>query len=107
MNVVMDVPRPPPEWRSMGDGFRVTARVITASADGAVLVPVGALFPYGDGGMAVYRIEGARVRVRPVELNSRNGTLGWVRTGLAVGDQVVVYPPPSVEDGKRVLVRRP
>jgi HlyD family secretion protein len=107
VDVVMDVPRPPPEWRSMGDGFRVTARVITASADGAVLVPVGALFPYGDGGMAVYRIEGARVRVRPIELNSRNGSVGWVRTGLAIGDQVVVYPPPDVDDGKRVTVRRP
>lgn len=107
VNVVIDVAQPPPEWRSMGDGFRVTARVITASADDALLVPVGALFAFGDGGTAVYRIEGSRARLRPVELNGRNGSVGSVKSGLALGDTVVVYPPPSLADGKRIKVRRP
>ena len=99
--------QPPPEWRSMGDGFRVTARVITASADGALLVPVGALFAFGDGGTAVYRIEGSRARVRAVDLNGRNGSVASVKTGLSLGDAVVVYPPPTLADGKRIRVRRP
>lgn len=107
VNVVIDAEQPPPEWRNMGDGFRVTARVITASADGATLVPVGAVFPYADGGMAVYRLEGSRVKVRAVELGGRNANVALVRSGLEPGDAVVVYPPPALADGKRVEVRRP
>jgi HlyD family secretion protein len=107
VNVVIDVSQTPPAWRSMGDGFRVTARVITASSEGAVLVPVGALFPYADGGMAVYRVDGSRVHVQAVELVGRNGSVGSVRSGLAQGDSVVVYPPPALADGKRIEVRRP
>jgi HlyD family secretion protein len=108
VNVLVDVPEPPAAWRgSMGDGFRVTVRVITASADGATLVPVGALFPHGDGGTAVYRIEGGRARLHPVEVAGRNGHVGWIRNGLGQGDAVIVYPPPAVSDGRRVKVRRP
>jgi HlyD family secretion protein len=106
VNVVIDVAQPPSAWGSMGDGFRVTARVITASGDDALLVPVGALFPQGDGGMAVYRLEGGRAVVKVVEIAGRNATSGWVRSGLAAGDQVVVYPPPAVVDGQRVTLRK-
>jgi HlyD family secretion protein len=107
VNVLLDIVDAPAAWRSMGDGFRVTVRVVTASADGATLVPVGALFPFADGGMAVYRVDGRRARLQPVELAGRNGTAGWVRGGLEPGQSVVVYPPPAVADGKRVRVRQP
>ena len=49
MKVVVDVDDPPPAWRAMGDGYRVTQRVITQSVDQAVMVPVGAIFPIADG----------------------------------------------------------
>ena len=107
VNVIIDVNAPPAAWRSMGDGFRVTVRVITASVDNATVVPVGALFPFADGGMAVYRIDGGRARVQPVELGARNGTMGWVRSGIEPGQAVVLYPPPALADGKRVTVRSP
>lgn len=107
VNVLIDVTDPPPAWRSMGDGFRVTVRVVTQAADDAVMVPVGALFPFADGGTAVYRLDGRRARLQPVELAGRNGTAGWVRSGLEPGQSVIVYPPPAVADGKRVQVRQP
>lgn len=107
VNVIIDVTAPPAAWRSMGDGFRVTVRVITASVDNATVVPVGALFPFADGGMAVYRIDSGRARVQPVELGARNGTVGWVRSGIEPGQAVVLYPPPALADGKRVTVRSP
>ena len=107
VNVLLDVASPPPGWLGMGDGFRVTVRLITASADDAVIVPVGALFPFADGGMAVFRLDGGRARVQPVELAGRNGTAGWVRGGVQPGQSVIVYPPPAVADGSRVAVRKP
>jgi HlyD family secretion protein len=107
VKVIVDIATPPERWRAMGDGFRVTLRVITQEVDAAQLVPVGALFPIADGGTAVYRVDGGRARVQPVEIGGRNGNEAWVKSGLKQGDSVVVYPPPAVADGKRVQVRRP
>lgn len=107
VNVLLDVDTPPPEWRRMGDGFRVTVRVVTVAADDAVQVPVGALFPRPEGGMAVYRYEDGRARLQPVTLGGRNARVGWVREGLAPGQTVITYPPPAVADGGRVEERRP
>ena len=107
VRVLVDLQDVPPAWGVMGDGYRVTLRVITQSVDQAVLVPVGAVFPIADGGMAVYRVDGSRARLQVVDLGGRNGSEAWVRSGLQPGDSVVVYPPPTLEDGKRVQVRRP
>jgi HlyD family secretion protein len=107
VNVLIDIVSPPQEWRTMGDGYRVTVRIITASSEAVVLAPVGALFPHADGGMAVYRLDGSRARLHPVDVLGRNATVAWVRNGVEPGQQVIVYPPPAVADGKRVKVRKP
>ncbi len=106
VNVLIDITAPPQSWRAMGDGFRVGVRIVTAGVDRALLVPVGALFPQGDG-VAVYKLEGRRVRLQPVEVAARNGTQAWVRDALSIGDGVIVYPPAALADGRRVKVRAP
>jgi HlyD family secretion protein len=105
VNVLLDPLDVPDAWRAMGDGFRVTARVITASAQDAVLVPVGALIPTEDGVLGAYVIEGGRAVLRPLALAGRNGTAGWVTSGLQPGERVIVYPPPGVVQGRRVKAR--
>jgi HlyD family secretion protein len=70
-------------------------------------VPVGALFPFADGGMAVYRIDGGRARLQVVEVAGRNGNEAWVRSGIEPGQTLIVYPPPTVNEGRRVQVRKP
>jgi len=105
VKVLLDLEAAPPQWQAMGDGFRVTVRVITQSVDEAVLVPVGALFPFADGGMAAYRIDGGRAWLQPVDVAGRNGSEAWVRSGLRPGHSVVIYPPPTVSDGQRVQSR--
>jgi HlyD family secretion protein len=106
VNVLIDITAPPQTWRAMGDGFRVGVRIVTASVEQAVLVPVGALFPHGQG-MAVYKLDARRVRLQPVEVAARNGTEAWVRTALTAGDAVVIYPPAALADGRKVRVRAP
>jgi HlyD family secretion protein len=107
VKVIVDLDKPPESWRAMGDGYRVTLRVITQSVEQAVLAPVGALFPIGDGGTGVYLLEAGKAKLQPVELGGRNGSEAWVRTGLKAGQKVIVYPPPGVADGKRVEPRQP
>jgi HlyD family secretion protein len=106
VNVLIDITAPPQTWRAMGDGFRVGVRIVTASVEQAVLVPVGALFPHGQG-MAVYKLDARRVRLQPVEVAARNGTEAWVRTALTAGDAVAIYPPAALADGRKVRVRAP
>lgn len=107
VKVLIDITSPAAQWLALGDGFRVTVRVITTSTDDAVMVPVGALFPLGSGEMAVYVLEGGRARQRAVGIAARNSSMGWVREGLTVGERVIVYPPPGVSDGRRVSVLKP
>lgn len=106
VNVLIDVSNPPQAWRSMGDGFRVSVRIITASVEQAVLAPLGALFPHGKG-MAVYRLDGFHARLQPVEVGARNNNEAWLRDGLTQGQVVIVYPPATIRDGSKVRVRTP
>jgi HlyD family secretion protein len=106
VNVLVDITSPPQAWRAMGDGFRVTLRIITSSVDQATLVPAGALFPHQQA-MAVYKLDGRHARLQPVRVEARNGSEAWVRDSLAAGDTVVVYPPAALADGRRIRVRTP
>lgn len=106
VNVLIDITSPPQIWRTMGDGFRVGVRIVTASVEHALLVPVGAVFPNGQG-MAVYKLEARRARLQPVDVAARNGSQAWIRGSLAPGDTVVAYPPAALADGRRVRVRAP
>lgn len=106
VNVLIDVSNPPEAWRSMGDGFRVSVRIVTASIEQAVLAPLGALFPHGEG-MAAYRLDGHRARLQLVEVGARNNNEAWLRSGLTPGQSVLVYPPATIRDGRKVHVRTP
>jgi HlyD family secretion protein len=56
--------------------------------------------------MGVLVVDGGRARLRAVQVVARNGSLAWVRSGLAPGEVVIAYPPPAVADGVRVKPRQ-
>jgi HlyD family secretion protein len=56
--------------------------------------------------MGVFVVEGGRARLRAVQVVARNGSLAWVRSGLAPGEVVIAYPPPAVAEGVRVKPRQ-
>lgn len=108
VKVLIDITSPRAQWAALGDGFRVGVRIVTLEAPQALLVPVSAVFPLPDkAGHAVFRLEGGRARLTPVEIAARNGNEAWVRSGLAPGTAVIVYPPAAVKDGARVASRQP
>jgi HlyD family secretion protein len=109
VNVLIDITTPSPAWTALGDGYRVSLRVITRSEASVLLVPVSALFPLpaaAGAGTAVFVLEGGHARLRRVELGGRNAVSAWVRDGLKAGDTVIVYPPATVSDGARVRARQ-
>jgi HlyD family secretion protein len=111
VRVLIDITSPGERWRALGDGFRVSVRIVTMAVDGALKVPVSCVFPTAQmrdgpaGGMAVYAVVDGRARLVPVEVGARNGAEAWLVKGLPVGAVVIVYPPASIRDGLRVKVR--
>ena len=101
VDVVVDLDRVP---ASVGDGYRVDARIVVLAEESVPVVPVGALYREGDG-WSVFLLDGGRAQRREVRISARNQRVARVTEGLAPGDTVIVYPPDSVRDGARVRAR--
>ncbi len=86
---------------TLGDGYRVEARVVTWEGDDVLLVPAGALFQQA-GVWQTFVVEGARARRRTVSPGRTNGIETQILDGLTEGETVIVYPGDRVEDGARV-----
>ncbi len=109
VNVVIDITSPRTQWQALGDGFRISARILVTAVDAALQVPASAVFPLPQGDsqqMAVFVVDSGRAKLTPVALRARNGSAAWIGPGLAAGTQVIVYPPTAVRDGVHVRVRR-
>ncbi|NLZ41058.1 MAG: HlyD family efflux transporter periplasmic adaptor subunit, partial [Comamonadaceae bacterium] len=99
VNVVIDFTSPRAQWAALGDGYRVGVRIVTISRPEVLTVPVSAVFPLPAAAAAsaavpgaasaaaaagaasgaamahaVFRVEGGRARLQPVELAARNGS---------------------------------
>jgi len=101
VNVIIDLTSPPERWQTLGDGYKVDARIITASLENALKVPVSALFRSGDQ-WAVFVVGNGRATKRIVTLSRRGATDAVVQEGLKLGEKVIVHPGDSVSDGKKV-----
>ncbi len=93
----------PGSLRSLGDAYRLDVRIVTTSAEG-IAVPVPALVRC-DEAWCAFRIENGRARRVTVGIGRLGAELAEVRTGLAVGDRVILRPPESLQDGTRVVIR--
>lgn len=104
VNVVLDFVDSLEAVRTIGDGFRVEARIVVFRAEDALRVPVGALFRDA-GGWAAYVVVDGRAHRREVKVTHRNGVEALVEAGLQPGERVVVYPSDLLKDGARVAPR--
>jgi HlyD family secretion protein len=104
VNVVIDLDDPPEARPALGHGFRVLARVEVHAAEDVVLVPAAALFRDGRD-WAVFVSEEGRARIRRVEIGANDGRIAEVRSGLAEGETVILYPSDQVSDGVRIRPR--
>ena len=86
---------------TLGDSYRVEARIVTWEDPNALRAPAGALFQQG-GEWRAFAIGGGRAQLKTVKVGRTNGVLTQVLEGLAEGMQVVVYPGDKVKDGARV-----
>lgn len=104
VNVVIDFVEAPEERETLGDRFRVEARITVLTKPEAIRVPVGALVQRG-GRWGVYVVDDGRARLRAVEIGERAGLHAEVVAGLSGGEAVVLFPSDRVEDGVAVIPR--
>jgi HlyD family secretion protein len=99
--VIADFVEPVERRPTLGDNYRVEARIVVWEIPEALRAPAGALFRR-DGAWQAYVIDGPRARRRTLEAGRSNGVQTEVRGGLRAGERLVVYPGDKVSDGSRV-----
>jgi len=104
VKVILDFTGPSAEWRPLGHGYRVIARVVVWHSDDVLQVPLGALFREGDN-WAVFAVANGRAQRRIVKIGERNLHAARILDGLKPGEQVVLHPSDRVHDGVRIEPR--
>jgi HlyD family secretion protein len=102
VNVIVDFDDPWEQRQSLGDGFRVEARIVAqATSSDTLKVPAGVLFRRGDSWRAFRVIDGVadEVLVKP---GRSNGLETEVLSGISEDDELILHPTDSVENGTRV-----
>jgi HlyD family secretion protein len=102
--VIVDLVAPPEERRSLGDGFRVEARIVISEATDVLKVPTSALFRVGDE-WAVFRVDDGVAREQIVRVGRQNGLEAEIVEGLAESGVVIAHPSDKIEDGVAVRQR--
>ena len=104
VNVILDLHAAPEQRQSLGDGFRVEARIVLWEGNDVLQTPTGALFRHGDE-WAVFVVADGVARLRTVQLGRRNSLAAQVLDGLQPGERVILHPSDQVRDGIAVQQR--
>ena len=104
VNVIIDMDDDRELWSSLGDGYRVEARISVWEGEDVLKVPASAVFR-SEEAWAAFVVEDGTAVVRIVELGETNGLETEVLSGLEEGDAVIAYPSDSVRDGVSVKAR--
>jgi HlyD family secretion protein len=99
--VIADFVDPVERRFTLGDNFRVEARIVTWENANASRVPSGALFQR-DGTWHTFVAEGTHARLCIVKVGHTNGVMTELLDGLREGENVIVYPGDKVTDGARI-----
>jgi HlyD family secretion protein len=104
VNVIIDFDDQPQKRRTLGDAFRVEAKIITWESPDVLRVPIGALFRHDDD-WAVFVIRDGRARLQILKIGHRNSLNAEVLDGLKERDEIVMHPSDQVVDGVRIVRR--
>jgi HlyD family secretion protein len=109
VNVIVEATAPAEATgTTLGEGYRVDARITLSSHDDALLVPTAALVRDADQ-WRVLVVEDGYTLARPVTVLDRNADMARVDSGaqdsVKQDDQVVLYPGTTIEAGQRVKTR--
>ncbi len=102
VNIIIDLMTARSERPSLGDGYRVEARIVIWERQSVLTIPAGALFRQ-NGRWHVYTIQGGRAVPREVTTGHSDGLRTQVIDGLKSHEAVILYPTDRVVEGARVV----
>jgi HlyD family secretion protein len=102
--VIVDFVDPWAARETLGDGYRVEARIIIDEARDVLRIPTSALFRVG-ADPAVFLVEDRVARQHKVKIGRQNGLEAEILDGLAEGDEVILHPSDQIQDGVKVRQR--
>jgi HlyD family secretion protein len=104
VNVIVDLDDDRELWSTLGDGYRIEARISVWEGENILKVPASAVFR-SEEAWATFAVEDDTAVLRSVEIGESNGLETQVLSGVQEGDEVVAYPSDSVRDGVSVKAR--
>jgi HlyD family secretion protein len=102
VNVIADFVDPP---ASLGDGFRVEARIVLWEGDEVLKIPANALFRAGQK-WAVFVHEQGRAKRREVKVGRQGAFEVEILKGLREKEEVILHPSNQIKDGLRIVKRK-
>lgn len=91
----------------LGDGYRVTGRIVLWNSPTVLKVPIAALFRCGSLWCVFTVDDEERARRREVQIAHRSASEAEILSGLHEGEFVVRHPPNELVDGARVSLSQP
>jgi len=102
--VIVDFVDPWEKRRTLGDAFRVEARIIIDEARDVLKIPTSALFRVGPD-PAVFLVKNHVAHQTVVKVGRQNGLEAEVLEGVKEGDVVVLHPSDQIQDGVKIRQR--
>jgi HlyD family secretion protein len=101
VNVIADIVTPSEQRASVGDQFRVEARIVTWEAGTVLKISSGAVFRRGEQS-SVFLVNNGRAKLQGITTGRTSGTEMEIVNGLREGDEVIIYPGDRINDADRV-----
>ena len=101
VNVIANFTSPHENRETLGDGYRIEARIVVEDLADIVKVASGDLFREEEDWFA-FRVVGDRARSQRVRIGESNGIETEIVSGLAPDDLVILHPTDKVQDGVRI-----
>ncbi|MEO6002793.1 MAG: HlyD family efflux transporter periplasmic adaptor subunit [Opitutus sp.] len=99
--VVADFVSPVEQRPTLGDSYRIEARIVVWEGKNVLRVPAGALFQRGQQ-WQTFVVAHGKTALRDVKAGRSNGLETEILDGLREGERVVLYPGDKVAEGSRV-----
>lgn len=104
VNVIADFVDPSEDRETLGDGFRVEAKIVVDETPSeSMKVPAGVLFREGNA-WQVYRINNYRAEPVEVQIGRSNGKETEILAGLQKDDILILHPTETIQNGTRVKI---
>jgi len=105
VNIIADINEPPERIASLGDGYRIEARITVDQLAQALLIPNSALFRHNRQWHVLAVVDG-RAELRQVSIGLQNESHTQIVKGIEVDEPVIVYPSDTLKPGTSVSFTR-